>query len=298
MSSGSIRTPISRTLFPLKSISDVVEFFRKCLETPPADGEPDLTLLSIVAGFVEISLTTGKLAVAAVTENSVGSGSTVDAVSVKCTKFPVVTYEMVNSLYVKYLNILALVQKPKSGRCANRDVIKRVSDVIWHSLFWSSHKDRAHLQNLYSYLSSNKLDCFGVALGVVAGCQLLGYKDVHLAISEDHAWVVFGKKRQEAIEVTWHGKGSEDKRGQDVSPGIDAKTWLYLAGMPVICNRYMEVASIVSALNISLTPNVDCLEVAELQQRLLWLLYDMGHLEKYPMALGKYAHHSFYVHFY
>lgn len=29
-----------------------------------------------------------------------------------------------------------------------------------------------------------------------------------------------------------------------------------------------------------------CLEVAELQQQLLWLLYDMKHLQKYPMGLG------------
>lgn len=29
-----------------------------------------------------------------------------------------------------------------------------------------------------------------------------------------------------------------------------------------------------------------CLEVAELQQQLLWLLYDMNHLQRYPMAIG------------
>ena len=31
---------------------------------------------------------------------------------------------------------------------------------------------------------------------------------------------------------------------------------------------------------------MDSLEVGVLQQELLWLLYDLGHLEKYPMALG------------
>ncbi|XP_055840071.1 menin isoform X2 [Episyrphus balteatus] len=284
MSSGRFQPCINKKFFPLKSMTDVVDFFQKCLENPPGDGEPDLTLLSIVTGFVEISLTTGKAAESAVTENSGASPG--DPADEESSTFPVVTYEMVNNLYQKYQNILALIQKPKAGRYANRDVIKRVSDIIWHSLFWSSHKDRAHLQNLYSYLSYNKLDCFGVALGVVAGCQLLGYKDVHLAISEDHAWVVFGKKRQEAVEVTWHGKGSEDKRGQDVTAGIESKAWLYLSGMPVICNRQMEVASIITAINISITANADCVEVAELQQRLLWLLYDMGYLEKYPMALG------------
>lgn len=60
-----------------------------------------------------------------------------------------------------------------------------------------------------------------------------------------------------------------------------------MGGKPVICDREMEVAAIVSAINTSLTANSDCVEVEELQRQLLWLLYDMGHLKKYPMALGK-----------
>ena len=55
------------------------------------------------------------------------------------------------------------------------------------------------------FYSGNKLDCFGVAFAVVAGCQVLGYHDVHLALSEDHAWVVFGEHADTA-EVTWHGE--------------------------------------------------------------------------------------------
>lgn len=56
------------------------------------------------------------------------------------------------------------------------------------------------------YCLGNKLDCFGVALAVVAGCQVLGYHDVHLALSEDHAWVMFGPDGKETAEVTWHGR--------------------------------------------------------------------------------------------
>ena len=51
------------------------------------------------------------------------------------------------------------------------------------------------------------MDCFGVAFAVVAGCQVLGFDDVHLALSEDHAWVVFGETLQTA-EVTWHGRNN------------------------------------------------------------------------------------------
>ena len=32
-------------------------------------------------------------------------------------------------------------------------------------------------------LSEGKLDCFGVAFSVVAGCQILGFSDVHLGQS-------------------------------------------------------------------------------------------------------------------
>lgn len=49
----------------------------------------------------------------------------------------------------------------------------------------------------------------------------------------------------------------------------------------------MEVAALVSAINPSLNANVDATEVAMLQHELLWLLYDLGHLQKYPMAIGK-----------
>lgn len=59
---------------------------------------------------------------------------------------------------------------------------------------------------LKSFRPGSKLDCFGVAFAVVAACQILGYNDVHLALSEDHAWVVFGPDGCENAEVTWHGK--------------------------------------------------------------------------------------------
>ena len=54
-------------------------------------------------------------------------------------------------------------------------------------------------------ITGNKLDCFGLALGVVSGCQILGLSDVHLALSEDHGWVVFGPNGEFNAEVTWHG---------------------------------------------------------------------------------------------
>ena len=189
----------------------------------------------------------------------------------------------------------------RTGRFASRDLVKRVSDIVWNTLTKSQYRDRAHLQSIYSYLtgwtrrsrhllncllfSGNKLDCFGVAFAVVAGCQVLGFTDVHLALSEDHAWVVFGED-SETAEVTWHGKGNEDKRGQSVEEDKARASWLYVGGRPVVCSRHEEVAALVSSINPAISSSMDSLEVGVLQQELLWLCYDLGHLEKYPMALG------------
>lgn len=280
-------------LFPLRTIPDVLKLFRQQLTNRVE--EPDLTLLSIVTGLIEHSLTTKVLesssGTAPVASNGPGGNLHQQPHIEVISNFPVIRYEVVEGLYKKFKAVLApieklLVKNTMDSKFASREIIKKVSDIVWNSLLRSSYKDRAHLQSLYSYLCGSKLDCFGVAFAVVAGCQMLGYRDVHLAISEDHVWVVFGKTGDETIEVTWHGKGAEDKRGQSVAAGVESQTWLYVAGNPVVCNRYMEVAAIVSAINPSLTATSACLEVAEMQQQLLWQLYEMGHLKKYPMALG------------
>lgn len=62
-----------------------------------------------------------------------------------------------------------------------------------------------------------------MAFAVVAACQVLGLRDVHLGLSEDHAWVIFGKNGEETAEVTWHGKGNEDRRGQTITTGVNEK---------------------------------------------------------------------------
>ncbi|XP_076045105.1 menin 1 isoform X2 [Oratosquilla oratoria] len=106
-----------------------------------------------------------------------------------------------------------------------------------------------------------------------------------MALSEDHTWVVFGEKARDTVEVTWHGKGNEDKRGIPVTEDVYHKSWLYVNGRPVVCNRHMEVAAIVSSVNPGINATTDSEEVMLLQQALLWVLYDAGHLSSYPMAI-------------
>ena len=122
-------------------------------------------------------------------------------------------------------------------------------------------------ESVLSHFSGNRLDCFGVAYAVVAICQTLGFNDVHLALSEDHAWVVFGQTGTETAEVTWHGKGNEDKRGRPVDgSGDSGHSWLYLGGYPVKCTRHMEVASAVSSINSAINSTTDSVALAKLQQ--------------------------------
>ena len=54
-----------------------------------------------------------------------------------------------------------------------------------------------------------------------------------------------------------------------------------------MCDRHMEVAALVNSINFAITANLDSIECGALQQELLWLLYDSGHLKQYPLALGK-----------
>lgn len=267
---------LEKALFPLKSVNSVIEIFKNQLE---GGGDPDLALLSIIAGAVENTLTC----------RSVNSSQQIIE-PLEQSHLPVIEFHTIQTLYNKFHAIIksAVEQSNNNGtkQYATRELVKRVSDVVWNSLTRSYYKDRAHLQSLYSYLTGSKLDCFGVAFAVVAGCQALGFNDVHLALSEDHAWVVFGETGTETAEVTWHGKGNEDKRGQEIGKGVSARSWLYVNNKPVICSRAMEVAALVSAINPSLNATHDAFEVALLQQELLWLLYDLGHLAKYPMAIG------------
>lgn len=181
---------VDKALFPIKDINAVVKLFRSQLEGP---NEPDLTLLSIVAGLIENQLTN---------RSNVGHISDSPETSV----LPRFELETVENLYKKFhLIVTGSVESNKAKAYATRDLVKRVSDVIWNSLTRSYYKDRAHLQSLYSYLTGSKLDCFGVAFAVVAGCQVLGYDDVHLALSEDHAWVVFGPQQSgKPFTLLWH----------------------------------------------------------------------------------------------
>lgn len=272
--------------FPLRGIDGVVRLFDAELRKQ----EPDLSLLSLVLGFVEHFLAVNRVIPINV------PGVRFEPLEPDCPNscFPTVELRMISALHERFTAQirgavdLSQYRRPAGG--SSRELVKKVSDVIWNSLSRSYFKDRAHIQSLFSLITGTKLDSSGVAFAVVAACQVLGLKDVHLALSEDHAWVIFGKNGEETAEVTWHGKGNEDRRGQTVTAGVsERQSWLYLKGSYMKCNRNMEVAFMVCAINPSLDLHTDSSELLQLQQKLLWLLYERGDLERYPMAMGTLA---------
>lgn len=180
-----------KKLFPIDSIQKVCDLFEEQLRS---EKEPDLALFSIIVGAVENNLTNVKNC-----EKDVNLATNFVKV-----KFPSVEWDEVKTLHDRFVSLMrsGVDAKLLCGEYATRDLVKRVADVVWNSLTRSYYKDRAHLQSIYSFLTGNKLDCFGVAFAVTAGCQVLGKRDVHLALSEDHAWVVFGKDGTETAEVS------------------------------------------------------------------------------------------------
>ncbi|KAG7235440.1 hypothetical protein INR49_002671 [Caranx melampygus] len=253
--------------FPLRGIDGVVQLFDAELRK----SEPDLALLSLVLGFVEHFLAVNRVIPINV------PGVRFEPLEPDCPTscFPTVELGMISALYERFTaqirGAVDLSQYRRTAAGSSRELVKKVSDVIWNSLSRSYFKDRAHIQS--SSVSS----------------LVLGLKDVHLALSEDHAWVIFGKNGEETAEVTWHGKGNEDRRGQTVTAGVNEKSWLYLKGSYMKCDRNMEVAFMVCAINPSLDLHTDSSELLQLQQKLLWLLYERGDLDRYPMAMGTLA---------
>jgi len=289
-----------RDIFPIDSTSKVVELFKYELEK---GNDADLTLLSIVAGFVEDVFTSSRIihhedkdeVSKKVNESSLfleNGSKTFNDVKIR----PALTYEQLRALHIKFTSVirgycdLSLLSENELGtREATRGGVQRVSDILWNTLNEERHTDRAHASNIFSYLTEAKVNCFGLALAVVAGCQVLGYSNVHLVMSEDHSWVVFGDDGEYNMEVTWHERILADRRGQQLSDEDCCESWLYCDGYPVVCNRGTEVAAIVTAVNPATASTNNSQELMLLQKQLFWLLYDKGLLQKYPMALGSLA---------
>ncbi len=127
--------------FPLQNVQSVVNLFRDQLEN---NEEPNLTLLSIVVGAIENTLTVNR-----------SISQDIDIEKNLEPIFPVIDLSTVEALYQKFVALVRGSVDLTLLDCtySSRELVKRVSDVIWAQLPRSYYKDKAHLQSLYSYLT-------------------------------------------------------------------------------------------------------------------------------------------------
>ena len=55
----------------------------------------------------------------------------------------------------------------------------------------------------------------------------------------------------------------------------------------MLLSLHLQVASMISGINPGISASTDSEELLMLQQALLWLMNDLKHIKKYPMAIGK-----------
>lgn len=136
--------------FPISDIPSAVAVFRRELDKK----EPDLLLLSLVAGAIENTMTCVRPTVEETVAVSVTAETSFDVDQVPL-RLPDVELHIIEALYTKFYSIIKSSVDPlqfDEGH-ASRELVKKVSDVIWNTLTRSYYKDRAHLQSMYSYLT-------------------------------------------------------------------------------------------------------------------------------------------------
>ncbi|KAL7533410.1 hypothetical protein ACHAXR_005213, partial [Thalassiosira sp. AJA248-18] len=158
--------------------------------------------------------------------------------------------------------------RTQQGESSHRKTVRAVANAIWKRAQnrSSSIQDELHANSLYSCLrgdvDNKSLDCFGAALLVVIGMNILGFSNSCLTLSEDHAYESHiledgdndenndqssSSKKRATCEVAIPGntKAAQSKRGKDISftfeqlkrDNISAATsWLYMANNPVLCD--------------------------------------------------------------
>lgn len=129
-----------KRFFPIKNINSVVNLFKYELTECQ---EPNLVLLSIVIGAVENALTSNRILTPDFATRMQEHG------------FPCVELLTVETLVCRFEALVKsnIDMNAHSGKFATRELLKKVSDVIWLSLTRSYYKDKAHLQSLYSFLT-------------------------------------------------------------------------------------------------------------------------------------------------
>ena len=140
--------------FPLRSSDDVVSLFRDQLTNT---SEPNLALLSIVLGALEVNLTDCRSAAGSTRSDAQQNDEQNNTPSFASSdsKLPALQFSIVEALYEQYVTIVkgSVDLSSHKDRCTSLALVKKVSDVIWDILPRTFYKEKAHLQTIFSLLS-------------------------------------------------------------------------------------------------------------------------------------------------
>jgi len=125
--------------FPLNTVDAVVELFAAQISSRGLD----LACLSLVLGALEVRLTT-----------DVATGGD-DAA------FPQINFTDIEPLYQRFVTLLRQnipandIASCRHGTVviSTREIVQKVSNFVWSCLSGSYHKDRAHIQSLYTLVT-------------------------------------------------------------------------------------------------------------------------------------------------
>lgn len=197
---------------------------------------------------------------------------------------------------------------------SHREVVKAIANSIWaQTLSKPNTRDEKHANSVYVWLrgsiDTKSLDCFGSTLITIVGCHLHGLESSRLTLSEDHAYETHiittdqGLHVPGTCEVAVPGttKAAQAKRGREIAETFSKgatltpdTSWLYMASNPVVCETLgMTLAAVVGNINCFIdakggtTPHKTFAsgQLYDLKRDLLWVLYDQGHLSRFPFAL-------------
>ena len=163
-------------LFPLKTVGDVLKLF----EFELSGTDPNLAMLSIVAGEIENSMTNCKSMIRDDVPEDIfqtieppktkkQNSEDPDLTNTNLPIEPILHWDLVHALYQKFESIIKsccdvhLLQAARSTTHPSpterakhiRALVKHVADIVWNTLSKSQYKDRPHLQSIYSYLTGN-----------------------------------------------------------------------------------------------------------------------------------------------
>lgn len=225
---------------------------------------------------------------------------------------------LVQEEFQQFLSTLQIDASSNTTKTSHRDTVRTVSNAIWAKARPKPNvRDELHANSVYVCLRGDidkkSLDCFGACLTTIVGLRMLGIDYSYLCLSEDHAYERHQLDPKDAnsigtCEVAIPGRTNRDKakRAKNIAstfadtketkPYLTPETsWLYMASNPVICDTdAMALVAVMGNINCTIEESrkgyfFESGRLYAMKREMLWVLYDQGHMKKFPFGLMELA---------